>query len=98
MDFDLVIKGGEVVDPGSGLLGRMDVGIRDGVIAAVDRSLPAAGAGATLDADGADRDARPVRPAHARLLGRDLLGDRAGPRRRAHGGHHVARRRDGGQL
>jgi len=52
MDFDLIIKGGEVVDPGSGLMGQMDVGIRDGVIAAVDRALPAKGAGATLDATG----------------------------------------------
>jgi dihydroorotase len=52
MNFDLVIKGGEVVDPGSGLLGRMDVGIRGGVIAAVDHSLPSEGAGSTLDATG----------------------------------------------
>jgi dihydroorotase len=52
MDFDLVIRGGEVVDPGSGLLGRLDVGIRGGVIAAVDRSLPPEGVGATLDAVG----------------------------------------------
>ncbi len=52
MDFDLVITGGEVVDPGSGLLGRMDVGIRGGVIAAVDRALPTRGAGAALDARG----------------------------------------------
>ena len=52
MNFDLVIKGGEVVDPGSGLLGRMDVGIRGGVIAAVDRSLPTEGVGSTLDATG----------------------------------------------
>jgi len=52
MNFDLVIKGGDVVDPGSGLLGKMDVGIRDGVIAAVDRSLPTDAVGATLDAAG----------------------------------------------
>ena len=52
MNFDLVIKGGDVVDPGSGLLGKMDVGIRDGVIAAVDRSLPTDAVGATLDAVG----------------------------------------------
>lgn len=52
MNFDLVIKGGDVVDPGSGLLGKMDVGIRDGVIAAVDRSLPTDAVGATLDATG----------------------------------------------
>ena len=52
MNFDLVIRGGEVVDPGSGLLGRLDVGIRGGVIAAVDRALPSEGVGATLDAAG----------------------------------------------
>ncbi len=52
MGFDLIVKGGEVVDPGSGLLGKMDVGIRDGLIAAVDRSLPTDAAGARLDATG----------------------------------------------
>ena len=52
MDYDLVIRGGEVMDPGGGLTGRMDVGIQGGVIAAVDRSLPVAGARATLDATG----------------------------------------------
>jgi len=52
MNFDLVITGGEVLDPGSGLRGRMDVGIARGAIAAVDRSLPAEGAGARLDATG----------------------------------------------
>lgn len=52
MAFDLIIRGGEVVDPGSGLLGKMDVGIRNGVIAAVDRSLPSDEVGATLDATG----------------------------------------------
>lgn len=52
MDFDLVIRGGEVIDPGSGLLGRMDVGIRQGKIAAVAPSLPFADAGPTLDATG----------------------------------------------
>ena len=50
MNFDLVISGGEVLDPGSGLRGRMDVGIAGGVIAAVDRSLPTEGIGARLDA------------------------------------------------
>lgn len=52
MHFDLVIRGGEVVDPGGGLLGKLDVGIRDGIIAAVDRTLPTQEAGATLDAEG----------------------------------------------
>jgi len=52
MDFDLVITGGEVVDPGSGLLGRMDVGIQGGTIAAVGRSLPTEGVPLRLDAAG----------------------------------------------
>ena len=52
MEFDLVIRNGEVVDPGSGLQGRMDVGITGGLIAAVDRGLPTDGAGATLEAAG----------------------------------------------
>ena len=52
MDWDLVITGGEVVDPGGGLRGRLDVAVRDGVIAAVDRDLPTGGAGAVLDAAG----------------------------------------------
>ena len=33
MKYDLVIRGGEVVDPGSGLRGRMDVAISGGKIA-----------------------------------------------------------------
>jgi len=52
MRFDLVITGGDMVDPGSGLVGRMDVGIRDGVIAAVDRGLPTDDVGAAIDATG----------------------------------------------
>ncbi len=52
MDFDLVIRGGEVVDPGAGLRGRMDVGVRDGRIAAVAPSLPAGGAGSMIAAAG----------------------------------------------
>jgi dihydroorotase len=52
MDFDLVIRGGEVVDPASGFEGRLDVGIRDGVIVAVDRSLSSENAGEVLDASG----------------------------------------------
>lgn len=52
MRFDLLITGGEVMDPGSGLVGRMDVGVRDGVIAAVDHGLPADDVGTTLDATG----------------------------------------------
>jgi dihydroorotase len=52
MDFDLVVRGGEVMDPGSGLRGRLDVGIRGGQIAALERGLPADGAGRVIDAAG----------------------------------------------
>src|SRR5262245_30263117 len=33
--YDLVIRGGEVVDPGSGRVGRFDVAVQDGRIAVV---------------------------------------------------------------
>ena len=41
MQFDLLIKGGEVVDDASGLSGRRDVAVRRDRIAAVDRDIPA---------------------------------------------------------
>src|SRR5713226_4812013 len=50
--FDLVIKGGEVLDPSQGLRGRRDIGIRYGVIEAVEADIPAARALRTIDAGG----------------------------------------------
>jgi dihydroorotase len=50
--FDLLIRGGTVIDPAQGIHGRRDVGIRDGRIAAVAESLPAAQATRVLDATG----------------------------------------------
>lgn len=52
MRFDLLIKSGEVVDPGSGQLGRLDVGIVGDKIAAVAPDLPADDVGETIDATG----------------------------------------------
>ncbi len=49
--FDLVIKGGRVIDPSLKLDAVRDVGIAAGRIAAVEPALPA-GAAATLDARG----------------------------------------------
>ena len=40
MRFDLLIRGGEVVDPGGGHEGRLDVAIHRGRIAAVDARDP----------------------------------------------------------
>jgi dihydroorotase len=52
MQFDLLIKGGEVVDPGSGKQGRLDVGIHRNHIAAVDANIPAESAARVIDATG----------------------------------------------
>jgi len=50
MRFDLLIRGGEVVDPGGGHEGRFDVAITRGRIAAVDREIPEDAAFQVLDA------------------------------------------------
>src|SRR5437667_6318524 len=50
--FDLVIKGGEVLDTSQKLRARRDVGIRNAVIAALDPEIPDARAKQTLDARG----------------------------------------------
>src|SRR5499425_2232722 len=50
--FDLVIKGGDVLDPSQQLRGRRDIGIRYGVIEAVEADIPAARALRTIDAGG----------------------------------------------
>ena len=50
--FDLVIKGGDVLDPSQNLRGRLDIGIRYGVIEAVEADIPAARALRLLDAGG----------------------------------------------
>jgi len=50
--FDLVIKGGEVLDPSQSLRGKRDIGIRWGVVEAVEAEIPAARALKTIDAAG----------------------------------------------
>lgn len=50
--FDLLIRNGEVRDPGRGFRARADVGIREGRIAAIGPSLPAANARDVVDARG----------------------------------------------
>src|SRR6201995_909300 len=50
--FDLVIKGGDVLDPSQSLRGKRDIGIRWGVIEAVEADIPAARAAKTIDATG----------------------------------------------
>lgn len=52
MHFDLLIKGGTVVDPGAGLQGKLDVAVRRNRIVAVERDIPAASAANVVDAAG----------------------------------------------
>lgn len=50
--FDLVIKGGEVLDPSQSLRGKRDVGIRWGLVEAIEAEIPAERALKTIDAKG----------------------------------------------
>jgi dihydroorotase len=50
--FDLVIKGGEVLDPSQNLRGRRDIGIRYGLIEALEADIPAERALKVLSAAG----------------------------------------------
>src|SRR5882672_7784911 len=51
-DYDLVIRGGRVIDPSQRLYAQADVAIRDGKIAAVRRELPASAGVESIDARG----------------------------------------------
>src|SRR5947209_14572137 len=50
--FDLVIKGGDVLDPSQSLRGRRDIGIRYGVVEALDPDIAESRALRVLDAKG----------------------------------------------
>jgi len=52
MKLDLLLKGGEVIDPGGGQSGRLDVAIKRNRIAAIDRDIPADSAARVIDASG----------------------------------------------
>ena len=52
MRFDLLIRRGEVIDPGGGYEGSLDVAITRGRIAAVARDIPAEAAFQVIDAGG----------------------------------------------
>src|SRR5947207_3091615 len=55
MPFDIVIKGGHVLDPGQGLDGPMDIGIAGGRITAIESDIAAGEAARTVDVRGANR-------------------------------------------
>jgi dihydroorotase len=50
--FDLVVKGGEVLDPSQGLRAKRDIGIRFGAIEALEADIPAEKALKVLNAGG----------------------------------------------
>ena len=50
--YDLVIKSGRVIDPATGTDSILDVGVRDGIIAAIEPKLAAATAARNIDATG----------------------------------------------
>jgi len=51
-DLDLLIKGGKVFDPISGLEGLYDIGIRGERIARIEERIPRSEAASTLEAKG----------------------------------------------
>ncbi|MER9075553.1 amidohydrolase/deacetylase family metallohydrolase [Mesorhizobium sp. M0904] len=52
MQFDLLIKGGRLIDPASGLDAQRDLAIADGRIAAIDTEIPFERAARVIDATG----------------------------------------------
>ena len=50
--YDLIVRGGEVVDPNQNLRGKRDIGIRNAQIAAIEPEIPATRGTQTLDAAG----------------------------------------------
>jgi len=50
--YDLLIRGGHLIDPANGLNGSLDVGVRDGLVVAVDVALPTGEAAEVIEAAG----------------------------------------------
>jgi len=52
MMFDVLLKGGQVIDPASGVNGLMDVAVKDGKVAMVAAAIPAGEARTCVDVSG----------------------------------------------
>ena len=72
MPFDLILRGGRVIDPSQKLDAVTDVAFAGGKVATVGSGLKADPATDVRDVVGLDRHAGPDRSAHPRLLGRHL--------------------------
>src|SRR6516162_10542262 len=55
MAYDLLIKGGHVLDPGTGLDGRMDIAVFGGTIAAIEPDISAKDAAKVVEVRGDNR-------------------------------------------
>ena len=53
--YDLVLKGGHVLDPATGRDGRFDIGVSGSTITAIEPELPATEATSVIEVGGADR-------------------------------------------
>ena len=52
VNYDVIVRGGTLIDPSHGIHGRKDIGIRDGRIAAVEPDLASSAADLLIEADG----------------------------------------------
>jgi dihydroorotase len=52
MQFDLLLRGGRIIDPSSGVDAVLDIGFSNGRVAALDREIPADRAAKVVDATG----------------------------------------------
>ena len=86
MGWDLLLTGAEVIDVGGGHLGRFDIAVQSGRVAAVAPSLDGPAA-QRLDLTGKLITPGPGRPAHPCVRRRRLLGYQTRPDR-------LAQRRD----
>ena len=90
--MDLILRGGRVIDPASGLDATCDVGFANGRVAAVAPRIAEKAERGTR-CRGRHRHARHDRPAHPRLLGRHVDRRRGRADRAAQRHHDVRRRR-----
>jgi dihydroorotase len=59
MTYDLLIKGGHVLDPGRGLDGPLDIAVTGGKIARIEAAIPAEEAARVIEAGGPGRHVVP---------------------------------------
>ncbi len=59
MTYDLLIRGGHVLDPGQSLDGQLDIAVQDGKIARIEAGIPAEAATRVIEAGGPGRHVVP---------------------------------------